>query len=292
MLIYILSRSASLYTTNRIYQAGVSKRHNVRVINYMECDLLIEDGEYKVIYEHEELMRPDYVIPRIGSSVTFYGCTVVRHFQMMGIPVLNSPEGIINSRDKFRSLQILAESNIPIPRTFFSNDLYYAERIVAKHLGYPFVMKVLEGTQGQGVFLVHDEREAESLINEHVRKRTRIILQEFISEFSGKDIRVIVIKGKIIASMMRIAKEGDFRSNIHAGGRGEVVDLSEQEKEIAIRSVQELGLDYAGVDILRSQNGSMVIEVNSSPGFEGIEGVTKVEVSEALIESLENSVEV
>lgn len=290
MLIYILSRSASLYTTNSIYQAGVRKKHNVRVINYMECDLLIEDGEYKIIYEHEILLKPDLVIPRIGSSVTFYGCTVVRHFQLMGTPVLNTPEGIINSRDKFRSLQILAQSNIPIPKTFFSNDLYYAERIVAKHLGFPFVMKVLEGTQGQGVFLVHNEEEAEHLINEHVRKRTRIILQEFISEFSGKDIRVIVVNGKIIAAMMRIAKEGDFRSNIHAGGRGEIVELSEQEKEMSIRSVQVLGLDYAGVDILRSQNGSLVIEVNSSPGFEGIEGVTKIPVAQALIDSLENPV--
>ena len=290
MLIYLLSRSASLYTTGRIYQAGIRSKHNIRVINYMECDLLIENGEYKVVYEHEVLMKPDYVIPRIGSSVTFYGCTVVRHFQMMGANILNKPEGIINSRDKFRSLQILSEAKIPIPKTFFSNDLYYAERIVAKHLGYPFVMKVLEGTQGQGVFLVHNETEAEHLINEHVRKRTRIILQEFISEFSGKDIRVIVIRGKIVASMMRVAKEGDFRSNIHAGGRGELIDLSEQEKEIAIRSVEVLGLDYAGVDILRSQHGSLVIEVNSSPGFEGIEGVTKVPVAEALIESLENSV--
>ncbi|MBD3638624.1 MAG: RimK family alpha-L-glutamate ligase [Crocinitomicaceae bacterium] len=290
MLIYILSRSGSLYTTNRIYNAGISSRHNVRVIDHMECDLLIENGEYKVIYEHEELIKPDFVIPRIGSSVTFYGCTVVRHFLNMGVKVLNKPEGIINSRDKFRSLQILTEAGIRIPKTYFSNDLYYAERMVQTHLGYPFIMKVLEGTQGQGVFLVHTEEEAEHLISEHVKKRTRILLQQYIAEFSGKDIRVIVINGEIVASMMRTAAEGDFRSNIHLGGSGKIVDLSEQEKEMAIRSVEVLGLSMAGVDILRSSEGPMVIEVNSSPGIEGIEGVTKIPIAEALIESIEKTV--
>ena len=154
MLIYLLSRSENLYSTKRIVQAGISKKHNVRVINYMECDLLIEDGEYKVVYEHEVLLKPDFVIPRIGSSVTFYGCTVVRHFQMMGVSILNKPEGILNSRDKFRSLQLLNQAGIQIPKTYFSDDMYYAERIVREKLGYPFVLKVLEGTQGQGVLLV------------------------------------------------------------------------------------------------------------------------------------------
>lgn len=254
----------------------------------MECDLLIENGEYKIIYEHEELIKPDFVIPRIGSSVTFYGCTVVRHFQNMGVQVLNKPEGIINSRDKFRSLQLLTEAGIRIPKTYFSNDLYYAERMVRDHLGYPFIMKVLEGTQGQGVFLVHTEDEAEHLINEHVKTRTRVLLQEYIAEFSGKDLRVIVVDGKIVASMMRVAQEGDFRSNIHRGGKGHLVDLSEQEKEMAIRAVEVLGLSVAGVDILRSEQGPMIIEVNSSPGLEGIEGVTKIEIAEAIIESVEN----
>jgi ribosomal protein S6--L-glutamate ligase len=290
MLIYLLSRSSSLYSTNRIYVAGTTKKHNVRVIDYMECDLLIENGEYKVIYEHEELLKPDFIIPRIGASVTFYGCTVVRHFQNMGVQVLNHPEGIINSRDKFRSLQLLTEAGIRIPKTYFSNDLYYAERMVKNHLGYPFIMKVLEGTQGEGVFLVHTEEEAELLINEHVRKGTRVLLQEFISEFSGKDIRVIVINGHIVAAMMRKGKEGDFRSNIHAGGSGLEVDLSELEIEMAIRSCEILGLNMAGVDLLRSENGPMIIEVNSSPGLEGIEGVTKVPVAEYLIESIEKTV--
>ena len=287
MLIYLLSRSKELYSTNRIFQAGINARHNVRVIDFMECDLLIEDGEYKVVYEHEILIKPDYVIPRIGSSVTFYGCTVVRHFEKMGVAVLNTPEGIINSRDKFRSPQLLAEAGIRIPKTYFSNDLYYAERIVRDHLGYPFIMKVLEGTQGEGVFLVHGEDEAKLLMDEHVRKGTRIILQEYIAEFSGKDIRLIVISGEVVASMMRIAQEGDFRSNIHRGGKGEVIELSEQEKEMAIRACMVLGLKMAGVDIMRSEKGPMIIEVNSSPGLEGIEGVSEVKSAEKLIESIE-----
>lgn len=287
MLIYLLSRSKELYSTNRIFQAGISARHNVRVIDFMECDLLIEDGEYKVVYEHEFLIKPDFVIPRIGSSVTFYGCTVLRHFEKMGVPVLNTPEGIINSRDKFRSPQLLSEAGIRIPKTYFSNDLYYAERIVRDHLGYPFIMKVLEGTHGEGVFLVHTEDEAKSLMDEHVRKGARIILQEYIAEFSGKDIRLIVIDGEVVASMMRTAQEGDFRSNIHRGGKGEVIELSEQEKEMAIRACLVLGLKMAGVDIMRSEKGPMIIEVNSSPGLEGIEGVSEVKVAEKLVESIE-----
>jgi len=287
MLIYVLSRSKSLYSTSRIVQAGTNARHNVRVVNYLECDLIIENGEYKIIYEHEELLRPDYVIPRIGSSVTSYGCTVVRHFEQMGVPVLNSSNGILDSRDKYRSLQILSHHQILVPKTYFSFDLYYAERVVRNSLGYPFILKVIEGTQGQGVHLVHNEESASRLFNEHVTKNKRVLLQEFISEFQGKDIRVIVVGRKIVTAMMRIAKEGDFRSNIHRGGKGIEVVLSEREKEIAIKACEILGLGMAGVDILRSEKGSMIIEVNSSPGIEGIEGVTKAPIAEALIEYIE-----
>ncbi|MEX1001792.1 MAG: RimK family alpha-L-glutamate ligase [Crocinitomicaceae bacterium] len=288
MLIYILSRSETLYTTKRIYQAGINRKHNVRVINYMECDLLIEDGKHKIVYEHEFLMVPDAVIPRIGSSVTSYGCTVVRHFERMGAMVYNKSEGILNSRDKFRSLQMLSKAGIKIPKTYFSYDLYYAERVVREHLGYPFVLKVLEGTQGQGVYLIEGEEQAVDFFNDFNERKTRIILQQYISEFKGKDIRVIVIGNKVVATMMRVAAEGDFRSNIHRGGKGETVLLSENEKEIAINSLHVLGLEMGGVDILRSETGAMIIEVNSSPGFEGIEGVTKHGIAEELIMAIEN----
>lgn len=283
MLIYILSRGATLYSTSRIYQAALNARHNVRIIDHMECDLLNKNGESQVVYNNEILIKPDYVIPRIGSSVTFYGSTVVRQFEQMGVPVLNGSNGIMNSRDKFRSLQLLSAKGVRIPTTYFSNDLHYAERIVESQLGYPFIIKVLEGTQGIGVYKVRSEREAEDLFDHFAERQIKIILQEYISEFSGKDVRAFVVGDQIVAAMMRVAGGGDFRSNLHRGGKGVPVELSEEEKEMAIQAVKTLKLDVAGVDILRSNRGPMVIEVNSSPGLEGIEGVTKVKIAEHII---------
>lgn len=287
MLIYVLSRSESLYSTKRIYTAGTSKKHNVRVIDYLQCDLLVEDGVFKIIYDHEILLKPDFVVPRIGASVTGYGCAVVRHFEKMGASVLNSSDGIINSRDKFRCHQLLMASNIQVPRTYYSYDLYYAERVVRDNLGYPFILKVLEGTQGIGVYLVRTEEEASGLFKKHITKNIRVLLQEFIAEFEGKDLRLIVIGDEVVASMMRMAQDGDFRSNIHRGGKGEDVAISHQEKEMAIRATKMLGLQMAGVDLLRSARGPMIIEVNSSPGIEGIEGVTQQPVAEKLIDHIE-----
>lgn len=289
MLIYVLSRSENLYSTSRIYSAGTKKRHNVRVIDYLKCDLLIEDGEFKIIYDHEMLLKPDFVVPRIGASVTIYGCSVVRHFEKMGSRVLNTSDGIINSRDKFRCHQILMAASIRVPKTYYSYDLYYAERVVRENLGYPFILKVLEGTQGIGVYLVRNEDEASGLFTKHITKNIRVLLQEFISEFQGKDLRLIVIGNEVVASMMRIAQEGDFRSNIHRGGIGENVAISQQEIEMAIKATKILGLQMAGVDLLRSKNGPLIIEVNSSPGIEGIEGVTNKPIAEKLIEYIENT---
>ncbi len=287
MLIYILSRGATLYSTARIYRAALARKHNVRVIDHMYCDLLVEQNVFKIIYNGEVLIEPDLVIPRIGSSATFYGASVVRHFQKMGISVLNLSDGILNARDKFRSMQLLAAKNIRIPATYFSNDLHHAEHIVKTKLQYPFIIKVLEGTQGLGVHLVKNEVEAHELFNQFSAKKTKIILQEFIEEFKGKDIRVFVVGENVIASMMRIANEGEFRSNIHRGGVGKKIVLSEEEKEMAIRAVKTLGLSVAGVDILRSKRGAMIIEVNSSPGLEGIESTTGVEIAEEIIHFIE-----
>lgn len=287
MLIYILSRGKKLYSTQRIYKAAVAKGHTVRVIDHMECDLLVEKGQFKVVYNEEILPKPDLIIPRIGSSVTFYGSTVVRHFEQMGALTLNNAISILNSRDKFRSLQFLAASGIKIPTTYFSNDLFYARSIVQKKLGYPFIIKVLEGTQGLGVYLVKDEASANETLSHFMEKKIKIILQEYIEEFSGKDLRVFVVGDKIVATMMRIAGGDDFRSNLHRGGRGEKVELTPDEKEMAINAVKALNLQVAGVDILRSKKGPMVIEVNSSPGLEGIERVSEVEVAESIIELAE-----
>ena len=287
MLIYILSRGPKLYSTSRIYNAAVAKGHTVRVLDHMECDLLIEKGEFKVVYNDEILQKPDFLIPRIGSSVTFYGSTVVRHFEQMGVPTLNNAISILNSRDKFRSLQFLAANGIQIPTTYFSNDLFYAKKIVQSKLGYPFIIKVLEGTQGLGVYLVRDEANASEILSHFIEKKTKIILQKYIEEFSGKDLRVFVVGNKIVASMMRIAAGDDFRSNLHRGGRGEKVDLSQEEQEMAINSCKALNLQIGGVDILRGKKGPMVIEVNSSPGLEGIERVSEVPIAEQIIDLVE-----
>lgn len=287
MLIYILSRGAQLYSTTRIYRAALARKHNVRILDHLECDLLIDNNQFQVVYNNEILMRPDVIIPRIGSSATVHGTAVVRHFQEMGVPVLNSPDGIMNSRDKFRSLQKLAGNKIPVPTSYFSNDLHHAEKLVKRKLGYPFILKVLEGTQGLGVHLIENEIEAHEMFNQFINSKTRVILQEYIAEFKGKDIRVFIVGNKIVASMMRVAGGEEFRSNIHRGGSGQIIVLSEEEKEMALRAVRVLGLNVAGVDILRSKNGALIIEVNSSPGLEGIEGVTGVEIAEEIIKFIE-----
>ena len=287
MLIYILSRVPKLYSTLRIYKAAVAKGHTVRIIDHMECDLLIEKGQFKVVYNEEILPKPDFIIPRIGSSVTFYGSTVVRHFEQMGVQTLNDSIAILNSRDKFRSSQFLAANDIQIPTTYFSNDLFYAKKIVQSKLGYPFIIKVLEGTQGLGVYKVKDEAGATETLSHFMEKKSKIILQEYIEEFSGKDLRVFVVGSKIVATMMRIAGGDDFRSNLHRGGRGEKVELTPDEKEMAIKSVKALNLQVAGVDILRSKKGPMVIEVNSSPGLEGIERVSEIKIAEEIIDLLD-----
>ncbi|MBK9190178.1 MAG: RimK family alpha-L-glutamate ligase [Crocinitomicaceae bacterium] len=287
MLIYILSRGPKLYSTIRIYKAAVAKGHTVRIIDHMECDLLIEKGQYKVVYNEEILPKPDFIIPRIGSSVTFYGSTVVRHFEQMGVQTLNDSTSILNSRDKLRSLQFLVANGIQIPTTYFSNDLFYAKKIVQSKLGYPFIIKVLEGTQGLGVYLVKDEASAEETLSHFIAKKSKIMLQQYISEFSGKDLRVFVVGSKIVATMMRIAGGDDFRSNLHRGGRGEKVELTPDEKSMAINAVKALNLQVGGVDILRSKKGPMIIEVNSSPGLEGIERVSEQRIAEEIIDLLE-----
>lgn len=283
MRIYILSRGPKLYSTLRLYKAAKAQGHAVRIIDHMECDLLIEDGKFKVVYNDEILIKPDFIIPRIGSSVTFYGSTVVRHFEQMGVRVLNSSVAILNSRDKFRSLQNLVAHNIAIPKTYFSSDLFYAEQIVKLKLGYPFIVKVLEGTQGLGVYLINDASQANEVLGNFMAKRTKIILQEFIAEFSGRDIRVFIVGNKIVAAMLRVARGNDFRSNLHLGGEGEKIELTQDEQKLALAAVVALDLEIAGVDILRTKNGPVVIEVNSSPGLEGIENVSGVAIAEEII---------
>lgn len=288
MIIYILSRNEHLYSTARILEEGKKAGHKIRVINHMHCDLLIENNEFVVLHNGVILPKPDYLIPRIGANVTVFGEKVIRHFEKMGVRTLTSSMGLLLSRDKFKCMQYLVEQGVPVPTTYFSADLHDAETIVEEKLGYPFVLKLTEGTQGIGVFLIKDENSAEQYFNTYSGSRTRVILQKFVSESFGRDIRIIVIGNRIIAAMERVASKDEFRSNIHRGGVGKIVELTNDEKELALKAINGLGLEIAGVDIIRSAKGPLLLEVNSSPGIEGIEKCTKINVAKALIDFITN----
>lgn len=287
MLIYILSRNPELYSTDRLIEAGVDAGHEIRIINHMHCDLLIENGQFSIIYNDEVLKTPDYIVPRIGANVTRYGEKVIRHFEKMGVKTLTPSDGLLNSRDKFRSLQLMTEHQIPMPNTYFSNDLHDAEVVVNTKLQYPFVLKLIEGTQGLGVYLIKTEEQAKQFFDHYSDSDTKVLLQEFIKESSGRDVRVIVAGRKVIAAMERIAPKNEFRSNIHRGAVGHHTTLSDQEKQIAIRAIKSLGLKLGGVDLMRSNRGPLVLEVNSSPGLEGIEKATQIDVAEHIFKFIQ-----
>lgn len=287
MLIYILSRNIELYSTSRLYEAVKKRNHRVKVISHMYCDLLIENGEFSVWYEGEMLPIPDYIIPRIGSNVTAYGEKIIRHFEKMGVTTLTSSEGLVLSRDKLKSLQVFAEHQINIPTTYFSNDFHEIERLVNHKLGYPFILKVLEGTQGLGVHLIKNEPTAQNFFDHFANSKTQVILQEFIKESKGRDLRIIVARSTIIASMERIAPQNEFRSNIHRGAVGYNIRLSDDEQQMAINALKAVGLKFGGVDIIRSKKGPLMLEINSSPGLEGIETVTKIDIAGEIIKFIE-----
>lgn len=288
MVIYILSRNPNLYSTSRIFREGKKAGHNVQVINHLYCELLIENNSFKIQYEGKILKKPDLIIPRIGANVTNFGEKVIRHFEKMGVKTLTSSIGLIMSRDKFKCMQTIVEHGVTVPTTYFSDDLHEAEQIVKQKLGYPFILKLIEGTQGVGVFLINDEETAQRYFDLYSDSRHKVILQKFISESFGRDIRIIVIGQKIVAAMERIAPSNEFRSNIHRGGRGKTVELTEEEKGIALTTMKALNLHIAGIDIIRSKSGPQLLEVNSSPGLEGIEKTTKTNVARAIINYIEN----
>ncbi len=287
MLIYILSRNIELYSTSRLYEAVKQRHHKVRVINHMYCDLLIEQGKFSVLYEGETLPLPDYIIPRIGSNVTSYGEKVIRHFEKMGVSTLTSSEGLLLSRDKLKSLQVLAEAGVDMPTTYFSNDFHEVEPIVKTKLGYPFILKVIEGTQGLGVHLIKNEPTAQNFFDHFANSKKQVILQEFIKESSGRDLRIITAGNRIIAAMERIAPQNEFRSNIHRGAIGYKIRLSDEEQQMAINALKAVGLKFGGVDIIRSKKGPLILEINSSPGLEGIEGTTNIDVAGEIIKFIE-----
>ena len=288
MLIYILSRNENLYSTSRLIEAGKKRGHTIKVYNHMYCDLIIENSEFSISYENEIIPKPDYVIPRIGANATSQGEAVIRHFEKMGVPVLTSSDGLLNSRNKLRSIQILAEQKLKMPLTYFSDDLEHAESIVESKLGYPFILKITEGTQGVGVYLIQDTITAKRFFDHYSIAKTKIILQKFIQESKGRDIRIFTVGNKVIAAMERVAPANEFRSNIHRGAKGRLIELTNQEKEMAVTAINALNVKIGGVDIIRSNNGPLILEVNSSPGLEGIENTTKIDIASAVYAFIES----
>lgn len=289
MKIAILSLDPNLYSTRRLKDSGEKRGHQMRVINYMCCYLNITADKPMVMYQGKPLDDFDAIIPRIGASQTFYGTAVVRQFEVMGVKSANPTQGISRSRDKLRSLQILSGENIGLPVTGFAYLTEDIDHLIEMVGGAPLVIKLLEGSQGIGVVLAETHQAAKSVIEAFRGLQANILVQEFIKEAGGMDIRCLVINSKVVASIKRQGAEGEFRSNLHRGGTAEKIQLTSQELTTAIRAAKAMGLPIAGVDMVRSHRGPLVLEVNSSPGLEGIEKATGVDVAGKIIEFLEKS---
>jgi len=287
MNIAILSRDPKLYSTKRLRQAGEDRGHKVEVIDHLKCVLFIEKKNPMVLYQGKRLDYFDAIIPRIGASVTFYGSAVVRQFEMMKVFTGVESQALVRSRDKLRSLQILSRAGLGLPKTIFMDYSRDTEGVIESVGGAPVVIKLLEGTQGLGVVLAESKKVAKSVIEAFHGVKARIIVQEFIKEAKGADVRAFVVNGEVVGAMRRQAKEGEFRSNIHQGGTATVVKLDKHEKHAAITAAKKMGLAIAGVDMVMSNRGPLILEVNSSPGLEGIEGATKVDIAGKIIRYLE-----
>ena len=287
MNIVILSRNANLYSTKRLVEAGQSRGHNIQVVDYLRCYINITSKKPTIVYKGQELTKIDAVIPRIGASHTFYGTAIIRQFEMMGTYTLNKSQAISRSRDKLRCLQLLATKGIGMPATGCAHSSKDIEGLIEIAKGAPLVIKLLEGTQGIGVVLAETKNAAESVIEAFRGLNANILVQEFVKEANGEDIRCFVIGDKVVAAMMRKGAEGDFRSNIHRGGSGHNIKISSAERKTAINAACTLGLSVAGVDLLRSKKGPVVMEVNSSPGLEGIETTTQCNLAMEIIKHVE-----
>ena len=283
MKIGILSRKASLYSTRRLREAAEARGHDVSIVDYSRCYMNITSHKPQVLFRGTALSF-DAVIPRVGASYTFYGTAVVRQFEMMGIFSANESQAIARSRDKLRALQLLSAEGIGLPVTGFARSTKDVDGLIQLVGGAPLIVKMLEGTQGVGVVLAETTKAAESVIAAFVQLDANILVQEFIKEAGGADIRALVVGGKVIAAMMRQGPEGEFRSNLHRGGSATKVKLTAEERSTAVRSAKILGLGVAGVDMLRSNHGPVVMEVNSSPGLEGIEGASGLDVAGKIID--------
>ncbi|MGD1705141.1 30S ribosomal protein S6--L-glutamate ligase [Dapis sp. BLCC M229] len=290
MKIAVLSTDPTLYSTRKLVEAGEKRGHEVQVIDYLRCYMNITSMKPQVIYMGQPLEGFDAIIPRIGASQTFYGTAVVRQFEMMGVFTANPSQAISRSRDKLRCLQLLAREGIGLPVTGFANSTQDIDGLINTVGGAPLVIKLLEGTQGIGVVLAETYQAAKSVIEAFRGLNANILVQEFIEEAGGADLRCFVVGDRVIAAIKRQGPEGEFRSNLHRGGKAEKIKFSPEERSTAMRSAKAMGLRVAGVDLLRSNRGPVVMEVNSSPGLEGIETATGVDVSGKIIEFLEKNI--
>ncbi len=290
MNIVVLSRDTKLYSTKRLVEAIESRGHNARVVNHVKCDILIEKKNPQILYGGQPLVDVDAVIPRIGASVTFYGTAVVRQFEMMKVFTTAESQALVRSRDKLRSMQILTRSGVGIPKTVFTNYSKDVGSIVDNVGGAPCIIKLLEGTQGLGVVLAETKKAAVAVCESFNSLKARVIVQEFIKESRGVDIRAFVVDGRVVGAMKRTGKEGEFRSNLHRGGTAELIELSHEEEVTAIKAAKALGLHVAGVDMLQSDRGPLVLEVNSSPGLEGIEAATGQDIAGEVVKFIERNV--
>lgn len=290
MNIKILSRNSNLYSTQSLIRAAEKRKHNVQVIDPLVCDIVMEKKKPTIFYKGKPLDNVDAVIPRIGASITYYGTAVVRQFEMMGVFTTTESQALIRSRDKLRSTQILSRAGLGLPKTVFTNYSRNVSEIISHVGGAPLIIKLLEGTQGLGVVLAETENAAESVIEAFNGLQARVIVQEFIKEAKGADIRAFVVDGQVIGAMKRQGKEGEFRSNLHRGGSAAVIELSEEEENAAIKATKAMRLGVAGVDMLQSERGPLILEVNSSPGLEGIEQATGKDIAKSIIRFIERSI--
>lgn len=290
MKIAVLSRNPNLYSTKRLVEAGMQRGHEMIVLDTLKCNIVIEQKNPHVIYNNEILEGIDAIIPRIGASVTFYGAAVIRQFEMMHTFSAVESQAMVRSRDKLRSLQLLSRAGLGLPKTAFMNFSKDSELLLKEVGGAPVIVKLLEGTQGLGVVLAETKKAAMSVIEAFNGLKARVIVQEFIAESKGADVRAFVVDGKVVGAMKRQGKEGEFRSNLHRGGKATLIKLSAAEKKAAIDAAKAMGLSIAGVDLLQSNRGPLILEVNSSPGLEGIEKATQIDISSKIIEFIENGV--
>jgi ribosomal protein S6--L-glutamate ligase len=288
MKIVLLASNPKLYSNQRILEAAKKRGHEVEFVNVGGCYIKVASDASEIFHdEGQKLENVDHVIPRIKPSMTFYGSVIVRQFELMGVSCLNNSDPIVKSRDKLHTLQILSQHKLNIPVTSFANSSYDTKDLIKLVGSAPLVIKLLEGTKGVGVVLAETNKAAESVINSFRSLKADILVQHYIKESKGYDIRCFVIGNEVVASMERIAQEGEFRANIHLGAIARVVEITPEERELAIKAARIIGLEVAGVDMVRSASGPKILEVNSSPGLEGIEGVTGIDIASKMIEYLE-----